>query len=122
MHRGVNVVNYQAQNKTTGDVCGHYHHSERSATACAEHLGWTGDFRVITVNQNDFNRQRYPKRTAYEVAQEMDVNEFFVTVNMTVRADSELDAAELVDKWIGGHTSAKRYVGHSVENVRRVGE
>ena len=121
MHRGVNLVNYQAKNKTTGDTCGHFHHSDKSASACAEHLGWTGDFRVITVNRDDYDRERYPRRTAFEVSRAMDINEFFVTVNMTVKADSEQDAAELVGKWLDGHSAAKRYVGHSIESVRRAG-
>ena len=116
--------NYQAQNKTTGEVCGHYHHDMKTATACADHLGWAPDnFTVIRVNQNDFSsRSRHPNRAAASAMQQLEVNEYFVNLCVTVKADSELMAAQAVEKWVATFSRAKIYTGHTIESIERVGE
>ncbi len=113
--------NYRARNVKTNRVCGHMHHSEKKAKACAEHLGWDPDSVLIEkIYQQQFEGKRNPSRAFNDVLNECTINEYFVNICLTVRADSEVQAQEHVDKWFKSISNAKGYTGHTVESIRSV--
>lgn len=93
--------NFSAYNNETGRECGHMHHSVKSATACADHLGWT-DFAVVKKLQ-----RIGVKHTKVRECRDFRFDATYdVTYVVRIRADNEGEVYDRLEK-----------VGHVLENM-----
>ena len=111
------AVNFQAYSPSLDQCCGHGHHSPASAKRCAEHLGWE-DARIKVVPRNSYRKKggndlpEYDRRSGFDA-------EYDVHVSLRVRADSERELNDLMDRWVFSYSGSKNFISMDVIGVRR---
>lgn len=108
--------NFQVYSPSRNVYCNHMHHSEKRARNCAEHLGWS-DAAIVKVHRRTYRVKGGPQEDHY-LPGAFDTL-YDATISLTVRADSDTEAYDIIEKWSNNLTNARNYVRHEVTNVRK---
>ena len=109
--------NYQAYSPSSGQSCGHMHHSEKRAMNCAEHLGWT-DAIPKKVRKPTFKRDSIPSYINSIRYDDTDVYESTITVRFVAK-DNDAVAKEH-EKILNTVRNVGHVVQAGIESTRKL--